>query len=301
MATQKEIDNASKLTALTYMVAGCLGYSIENLLKYLDVVNLRLSGQEKMLLNRLKTQLSQVQTNLTTLEGLAFKVMATDEDGKLAYEDATHIYWAAFLALLDRGGTDNLCDLRLMALVDKISIYKSLLNLPGMKLSYQMAFAQVTKAISKGEFSKEDFKNLLEVYEDGTEKLKVKFEGKLIEIDIQKELSINENIINSQLRESPSSYYILCSLRDKYIKERDLLAREKDEAYSNAWVYYKDANERWNNEYVSHKANLNKKYSSIYERYLKAVEKANKFIAICKAYESRENILRTINANLRKG
>lgn len=92
MATQKEIDNASKLTALTYMVAGCLGYSIENLLKYLDVVNLRLSGQEKMLLNRLKTQLSQVQTNLTTLEGLAFKVMATDEDGKLAYEDATHIF-----------------------------------------------------------------------------------------------------------------------------------------------------------------------------------------------------------------
>jgi hypothetical protein len=98
--------------------------------------------------------------------------MATDEDGKLAYEDATHIYWAAFLVLLDRGGTDNLCDLRLMALVDKISIYKSLLNLPGMKLSYQMAFAQVTKAISKGEFSKEDFKNLLEVYEDGTEKTK---------------------------------------------------------------------------------------------------------------------------------
>lgn len=301
MATNEEYQNASKLTALTYMIAGCLGYSIENLFKYLDATNLKVSGQEKMLFNRVKTQLHQLQTNLTTLEDMAFKVMATDEDGKLAYEDATHIYWAAFLALLDRGGTDNLCDLRLMALVDKISIYKSLLNLPGMKLSYQMAFAQVTKAISKGEFSKEDFKNLLEVYEDGTEKLKVKFEGKLIEIDIQKELSINENIINSQLRESPSSYYVLASLRDKYIKERDALAREKEEAYSNAWLYYKDANERWNNEYVSHKANLNKKYSSINERYLKAVEKANKFITICKCYESRENILRTINANLRKG
>ena len=75
-------------------------------------------------------------------------------------------------------------------------------------------------------------------------KLRVKFEGKLIEIDIQKELSINENIINSQLRESPSSYYVLASLRDKYIKERDALAREKEEAYSNAWLYYKDANER---------------------------------------------------------
>lgn len=172
MATTKEYQNASKLTALTYMVAGCLGYSIENMFKYLDSTNLKISGQEKMLFNRVKTQLHQLQTNLSTLEGLAFKVMATDEDGKLAYEDATHIYWAAFLALLDRGGTDNLCDLRLMALVDKISIYKSLLKLPGMDSAYRMAFTQVTRAIGNGEFSKEDFKNLLEVYEDGTKETK---------------------------------------------------------------------------------------------------------------------------------
>jgi hypothetical protein len=172
MATNEEYQNASKLTALTYMIAGCLGYSIENLFKYLDATNLKVSGQEKMLFNRVKTQLHQLQTNLTTLEGMAFKVMATDEDGKLAYEDATHIYWAAFLVLLDRGGTDALCDLRLRALVDKISPYKSLLKLPGMSLAYQMAFAQVSNAIGKGEYSKEDFKNLLEVYEDRTEKTK---------------------------------------------------------------------------------------------------------------------------------
>ena len=110
-------------------------------------------------------------------------------------------------------------------------------------------------------------------------KLKVKFEGRILEIDIQKELSINENLINSQLRESPSSYYIFCSLRDKYIKE---------------------SNERFNNDYVSHKANVSPKYKSIYQRYLKAVEKANKYISICRAYESREGILRTLNANLRK-
>lgn len=131
--------------------------------------------------------------------------------------------------------------------------------------------------------------------------LKVKFEGKTLKIDIAKELSIDENLINSQLRESPSSYYILASLRDKYIKERDNLAREKDEAYSAAWVYIKDSNERFNNDYVSHKANINPRYKSIYQRYLKAVDKANKFISLCKAYESREGILRTINANLRKG
>lgn len=132
-------------------------------------------------------------------------------------------------------------------------------------------------------------------------KLKVKFHGKDLEIDLNKELKINEDIINSQLCDSPSSYYVLCSLRDKYIKERNALEREKDEAYSQLWVYYKDANERWNNDYVTNKVISSKKYSSIYERYLKAEARASQFISLCKAYESRTDILRTINANLRRG
>ena len=131
--------------------------------------------------------------------------------------------------------------------------------------------------------------------------LKVKFQGNDLEIDLNKELKINEDIINSQLCDSPSSYYVLCSLRDKYIKERNALEREKDEAYSQLWVYYKDANERWNNEYVTNKVISSKKYSSIYERYLKAEARASQFISLCKAYESRTDILRTINANLRRG
>ncbi len=87
MATQKEIDNASKLTALTYMVAGCLGYSIENLLKYLDVVNLRLSGQEKMLVEFLKALSDsdiEVHTHPDVMINLDFKdILAKLKDTKL--------------------------------------------------------------------------------------------------------------------------------------------------------------------------------------------------------------------------
>ena len=36
-------------------------------------------------------------------------------------------------------------------------------------------------------------------------KLKVKFQGKILEIDLNKELSINEDIINSQLMDSPTN------------------------------------------------------------------------------------------------
>lgn len=130
--------------------------------------------------------------------------------------------------------------------------------------------------------------------------LVVKYQGKKLTIDIQKELSINQNKLDSQLREVPSSYYILCTLRDKYIRKRDSLARERDEPYSKAWTYYKDCNPSWNNDYVSNKANTNNKYVSLCNRYLLATEKAAKFISICRAYESKENIMRTLSANLRR-
>lgn len=132
-------------------------------------------------------------------------------------------------------------------------------------------------------------------------KLKVKFQGKDLEIDLNKELSINEDIINSQLMDSPTSYYVLSSLKDKYIKERNALAREKEVAYSELWIYFKDSNEKWNNDYVNNKVLSSKKYCSICERYMKAEAKANQFISLCKAYETRTDILRTINANLRRG
>ena len=130
--------------------------------------------------------------------------------------------------------------------------------------------------------------------------LKVKYQGKVITIDIQKELTIDRNKLESQLREVPSSYYILCSVRNTYISRRDSLARERDEAYSKAWTYLKDANPTWNNDYVSNKANSNHKYVSLSNKYLKAAEKAAMLIDLCKAYESKEGILRTLSANQRR-
>lgn len=128
----------------------------------------------------------------------------------------------------------------------------------------------------------------------------VKYKGKKITINITQELSINEKIINSQLKEFPSSYAFLCMLRDKAIKVRDSLEREKNAAYSKAWLFYKEADNRLNNDTVSHKASTNPKYLSIENRYGKALDKANRLISICRAYESRERILQTLSANIRR-
>lgn len=165
MATEEQIRDANRLSALAYMVSACLNFSIENLNRQLDLCNLKLVGRDKMLFNRIHTQVEQLQQNLKTLEELAFGVMK-DEEARLSYEDATHIYWALFMTLVDRGGTDNLSDLRFKAMLDMIGKYKSLLHLPGLDIVYRCAVAQVSKAIQEGKYTKEDFKNLLEIYDE---------------------------------------------------------------------------------------------------------------------------------------
>ena len=114
MATEEQIMNTNRLSSLTYMISACLEFSIQNLNRQLDLCNLRLVGRDKMVFNRVRSQIEQLQSNLKLLEDLAFGVMK-DEDARLAYEDATHIYWALFMTLVDRGGTDNLCDFKIQS------------------------------------------------------------------------------------------------------------------------------------------------------------------------------------------
>lgn len=131
--------------------------------------------------------------------------------------------------------------------------------------------------------------------------IRVKYNGKNYTIDITKELSITTSAINNDLIQAPSNYAFLCLIRDKYIHDRDKLERDKDIAYAEAWVYYKESTTPPpSNDLTDQKASINSKYTSIYERYLKSCNKANQLISICKAYESREKIMQTLSANIRK-
>lgn len=128
----------------------------------------------------------------------------------------------------------------------------------------------------------------------------VKYQGKRVKIDITKELVINESVINSQLKECPSNYAFLCFLRDKAIKTRDRLEKEKDRKFSELWIYFKGSDSKMTNDTATHRAISSKKYQDAEDAFLKASYEASKLISICKAYESRERILQTLSANLRK-
>lgn len=130
--------------------------------------------------------------------------------------------------------------------------------------------------------------------------LEVEYQGKKVSIDITKELAINESIINSQLREFPSNYAFLCSLRDKAIKVRDKLEKEKDRKFSELWIFFKNSDSKMTNDTATHRTISNKKFQDAEDAFLKASYKASKLTSICRAYESRERILQTLSANLRK-
>lgn len=130
--------------------------------------------------------------------------------------------------------------------------------------------------------------------------LEIKYQGKKIKIDLTKELSINESVINSQLKDFPSNYAFLCLLRDKAIKKKDTLEKEKDRKFSELWIFYKGSDPKMTNDTATHRAIGSKKYQDAESDLLKASYEASRLISICRAYESRERILQTLSANLRK-
>lgn len=129
--------------------------------------------------------------------------------------------------------------------------------------------------------------------------LEIKYHGKKVKINITEELQIKESIINSQLKESPSSYAFLCTLKDRAVKDRDKLEREKDRIFSELWLFFKNSNSKLSNEYATHQATKNKKFTMAEDKYLKASYRASRLISICRAYEAREAVLRSLNANIR--
>ncbi len=131
--------------------------------------------------------------------------------------------------------------------------------------------------------------------------ISVTYNNQTIKIDVGKELSISTTQLNSELKQLPSNYAYLCLVRDSYIFKRDKLEKEKNQAYAEAWIYYKESsNPPLVNDMVDKKAMVNKKYIEANDKYIKIVFKTNQLISLCEAYRSREKILQTLSANLRK-
>ena len=63
------------------------------------------------------------------------------------FEDSIHMYFALFMAMIDRSGLDELSDKRLYNLYNKITQFKPLINFNFGYMKEEIAFNQVLKEI----------------------------------------------------------------------------------------------------------------------------------------------------------
>lgn len=123
---------------------------------------------------------------------------------------------------------------------------------------------------------------------------------KRVEIDLSKEWEITETTINSHLCNQSANYAFLSMVKNEYCSKRDEAEKEKDEAFSKAYISYKESNPRITNELATHKANSSAKYQLAYEKYIKAKKNADDLISLCRAYEMKAQMMQTVSSNLRK-
>lgn len=130
--------------------------------------------------------------------------------------------------------------------------------------------------------------------------LKVIYKEKEYNLNISEELKIDPNTINSLLQDSPANYAFLCLLRDEQNALRLKLEQEVEFTYAQIWAFYKESSAKTTNEMARSKTLVNPKYNKALNKCQEITNLYNKLCSICKAYESRERIMQTLSANIRK-
>ena len=129
--------------------------------------------------------------------------------------------------------------------------------------------------------------------------LTITYQGEKVTLDITKELSINQSLIDTEAKEAPSNYGFLCLLRDNHQRKVTKLTSEKEKLYAKAWSFYRESGST-SNESAHQKAIQNDAYLEALEKLQKAEHILDKLNSIVKAYEAKLRLIQTIQANIRK-
>ena len=119
------------------------------------------------------------------------------------------------------------------------------------------------------------------------------------------ELAIDENIINREVKEQPSSYAFLNMLYKKLIRAFKEAEKKMERKYSQLFLKYKqekeDSGRSLNNDSVKAKINIDPVYNELWNEFIEAEHQAMVLEVCVKAFEQRVNLIQTLSANLRKG
>jgi hypothetical protein len=133
----------------------------------------------------------------------------------------------------------------------------------------------------------------------------IRYGEEKFKFNLFEELIINENKINTELKEQPSSYGFISMLQKKLIRRMKDKEREKDKTYGRLYLKYKgelaeETGRYTSDEVAKQKAIVNPEYQKSLEDLFMAEEEVGIITSCVRAFEQRSDLIQTISANLRK-
>jgi len=119
------------------------------------------------------------------------------------------------------------------------------------------------------------------------------------------ELVVNENVINKEIKEQPSSYAFLGMLHKKLIRIAKDKERQAEKIWSGLYIMNKEklddlTGRPTTNELAKEKATYAKKYQEAIKAQIAAEHNAGVIEVCVKSFEQRSNLIQTLSANIRK-
>lgn len=164
--------DANRKVNLTYLIAGAYVQALEIANKAMDWSNLELVKRDK----KLTKEISKLSRRLLYLidELQKGSVLCMSEEDSLVHEDTLHMFFALFMTIIDRAGTDEFSDLRLLNMYNIITKYESLVKFDFLDIKDKIAFSYLREKIEKDPTMKIDDQGniLVTVRENGTDTVK---------------------------------------------------------------------------------------------------------------------------------
>lgn len=134
----------------------------------------------------------------------------------------------------------------------------------------------------------------------------IKFNGDIIEFDLAKELKINEDIIDSEIKKQPSHFGFLLMLQAKLKKKFSEKLGKKRRIQSDIWLDLKGTtNPATGSKYQKEDIQAIVETDEDYIKSQKAVDKVSTEVEIIesavRSFEQRSHLLQTLSANARMG
>jgi len=135
--------------------------------------------------------------------------------------------------------------------------------------------------------------------------VKIKYGEESYIFNLYEEIIVDENKINSEIRDQPTGYAFLSMLHKKLIRKAQDKKTELDKVHATLFLHFKDELDKNtgranSNDVAESKVLLDANYLNHLAAYDKAQDERDTIEVCVKAFEQRKDLIQTLSANIRK-